>query len=166
MKNIFLIIFGLQTLMCFSQNEKINRETFNLNIVVNEENNYSMEVQSSPYFVSENILQIYPTEKLFIETEIKNDTIFSMKIVKENLHPEKTIIVNFKQSAEDRTKISMFLNVKNPFDKNLIYKAHMFTPYGNEWKSTSIIPIKPKLSGIEIWPHAIISLALTDWKLE
>ena len=166
MKTFFLLLLILFTSLGFSQNEKDNREPFYLNIVVDSDNNYGMDVQASPYFVKDDILQIYPTEKLFIETEVKNDTIYSMKVVMENLHPEKTIVVDFKQSAEDRTKISMFLNVKNPFDKNLIYKASMFTPFNNELKATSIIPVKPKLSAIEIWPHAIISLVLTDWKLE
>lgn len=165
MKTFFLLLLILFSSLSFSQNEKDNREPFYLNIVVDSDNNYGMDVQASPYFVKDDILQIYPTEKLFIETEVKNDTIYSMKVVKENLYPEKTIVVDFKQSAEDRTKISMFLNVKNPFDKNLIYKARMFTPFSNELKATSIIPVKPKLSAIEIWPHAIVSLVLTDWEL-
>ena len=166
MKNIFLLLFNLLTLLSFSQNEKSYRDSFYLNIVMNSEQNYGMNVESSPYFVKDYILQIYPTEKLFIETEVKNDTIYSMKVVKENLYPEKTITVDFKQSAEDRSKVSMFLTVKNPFDKNLIYKARMFTPFSNELKATSIMPVKPKLSAYEIWPYAIISLVLTDWKLE
>src|SRR5690606_6698521 len=118
MKNIFLLLFNLLTLLSFSQNEKSYRDSFYLNIVMNSEQNYGMNVESSPYFVKDYILQIYPTEKLFIETEVKNDTIYSMKVVKENLYPEKTITVDFKQSAEDRSKVSMFLTVKNPFDKN------------------------------------------------
>lgn len=166
MKSIILVLLNLSALLSFAQNEKTNRDSFYLNIVVDSDNNYGMDIQTSPYFVKDYILQIYPTEKLFIETELKNDTIFSMKVVKENIYPEKTIVVEFKQSAEDRNKVSMFLNVKNPFDKNLIYKARMFTPFSNELKATSIIPVKPKLSAFEIWPHAIISLVLTDWKLE
>ena len=35
-----------------------------------------------------------------IEAEIKADSIFSMKSVKENLHPEKTIEVEFLQDAK------------------------------------------------------------------
>lgn len=166
MKSIFLVLLNFSALLSFAQNEKTNRDSFYLNIVVDSDNNYGMDIQTSPYFVKDYILQIYPTEKLFIETELKNDTIFSMKVVKENIYPEKTIVVEFKQSAEDRNKVSMLLNVKNPFDKNLIYKALMFTPFSNELKATSIIPVKPKLSAFEIWPHAIISLVLTDWKLE
>lgn len=166
MKNIFLLLFNLLTLLSFSQNEKKYRDPFYLNIVMNSEQNYGMNVESSPYFLKDNILQLYPTEKLFIETEIKNDTIFSMKIVKENLYPEKTIEVDFKQHAEDRSKVSMFLIVKNPFDKNLIYTTLMYTPNSNDWKSTSILPVRPKLAGIEVWPHAIITLVLMDWKLD
>lgn len=48
---------------------------------------------SSPYFVREKILQIYSGEKLFIEVEIEKKEIISMKVVKENINPEKTIEV-------------------------------------------------------------------------
>ena len=121
MKLFLSLFFSLTFMVCNSQNEKPNREAFKLNIAVNLKQDYGMEVTQTPYFVKSKTLQIYPGEKVLIEAEIKADSIFSMKSVKENLHPEKTIEVEFLQDAKDRNNISMFLNVKNPFDKTAWY---------------------------------------------
>ena len=166
MKKIFLIINLILINICYSQNDKPFRDSFELNIVADLENNYSMNVDSTPFFVKEKVIQIYPSENLLVEVEIKNDTIYSMKVVKENLNPEKTIEIKFIQNAEDRNKITMMLNVKNPFDRKLYHNAMMYTPKHDYWKPTSIIPIRPKLQNFETWPHSIITLLLTDWRFK
>lgn len=163
MKIVVLIInlFFVSTL--FAQ---INRNAFTLEIAANETQQYSVEINEGPYFVKEKILQIYCGEKVFIECEIAADTISTMKIVAENSNPTKTIVIEFTQDSKDRTKINSMLTVKNPFNKKLNYDALMFTPTSQEWKSTSIIPVQPKLMNFETWPHAIITLVLTEWRFE
>lgn len=166
MKNILLILCFLIFSLCAAQNEKVKRDTLTLNLAIDAEHDYSMKVESTPYFVKEKVLQIYPSEKIFIEAEIKRDTIYSMKVVTKNTHPEKTIGVEFTQDAKDRTNITSMLTVKNPFNKTLNYNALMYTPISQKWKGTSIIPIHPKLQNFETWPHAIISLVLDQWRFE
>lgn len=166
MKLIFTIFLSLIFTICNSQNEKINREAFKLNLAVNEKQYYSMDVAKTPYLVKEKILQIYPGEKVLIETEVKGDTIFSMKVVEKNIFPEKTIEVEFYQEASDKTNISMMLNVKNPFNKTLNHDALMYTVGGARWEKTSIIPIRPKLQNFETWGYAIITLVLDNWRFE
>lgn len=166
MKYYILIINLFVIGISFSQKEIESREAFKLTIVVDKENDYSMNVSESPYFVKEKILQIYPSEKLNIEVQIKSDSIYSMKVVKKITKPDNTIVIDFKQNATDRNNIVTMLTVKNPFDKKLLYNAFMYTPYSNEWQSTSIIPIRPRLMNFETWPHAIITLVLQDWRLE
>jgi len=166
MKKLLLLFCLLSFSISKSQNEKKDREAFTLKIAVDQEHYYSMDVTKSAYFVKEKILQIYPGEKLFVETEIKGDTIYSMKIVQKITKPKKTIEIEFTQNAEDKSNIIMMLNVKNPFDKILNYNAMMFTPNSQKWKSTSIIPIQPKLENFESWPHAIITLVLDKFRFE
>jgi hypothetical protein len=103
-----------------------------------------------PIFVHEKVLQLFCTETVFVECEIEQDTISSMKVVAENLHPQKTIVIRFTQNSEDRKKISSELKVKNPFQKSLVYDAMMFTPNSQDWQSTSIIPIQPQLENYEL----------------
>lgn len=165
MKKIFIIIFAFALNFLHAQ-DKINREAYKLNLAVDAEQYYSMDVPQSPYFVNEKMLQIYCSEKVFVETEIKADTIYSMKVVEKNRYPEKTIEISFTQNDTDRSNIITMLNVKNPFSKILKHGAMMFTPLSQEWKETSIIPIRPKLQNFESWPHTIITLVLYNWRLE
>lgn len=166
MKKLILLITLILSSSLHSQNEKPTRNSFKLDIAADETHQYSMEVKESPYFVKENIIQIYCGEKVFIECEINGDLITKMKVVKNNINPEKTIEIDFTQNAENRKEINTMLIVKNPFTKTLYYEAIMFTPISKEWKSTSTIPIRPNLQNFEMWPHSIITLVLENWKLK
>ncbi len=133
-----------------------------MTLKVDGTNYYQQEVEETPYFVKEGVLQIYPGEKLNIEVELKNDSIVSMTTVKENLHPEKTIVVRFYQIEGEKADTDMILNVKNPFNKTLKHKALMFTTNSNKLQPTSIIPIRPTLENFETWGYPIISLVLVE----
>ncbi len=164
-KTIFLIILFL-SISLYSQNDKPKRSSYKLEIAANETQQYAADIPESPYFVKEKILQIYSGEKTFVECEIQGDSISKMKVVEKNINPQKTIIIDFTQNAEDRKSIRTDLRVKNPFNKKLNYDALMFTPISQQWKKTSIIPIYPNLENFEMWPHAIVTLVLENWRFE
>jgi hypothetical protein len=166
MRETFTFFAFLLFFVCNSQNTKTNRDTFKLELIVDAENNYSMQVPNSPYFVKEKILQIYPSEKLYIETVIKNDSIYSMEVVDKNVNPKRTIEIEFLQNVTDRTDKQMLLKVTNPFDKKLNYDAAMFIVGHDKWVSTSIIPILPNLVNYETWQDTIITLVLENWRFE
>jgi hypothetical protein len=89
-----------------------------------------------------------------------------MKIVRENLHPKKTIILKFDQNMEGRIHSNMMVSVTNPFSSVLKYSALMYLVGHDKWIETSIVPIRAELTGIEMWNDVIISLVLKDWTLE
>jgi hypothetical protein len=163
-KVIMTILLSISFAFTYAQNEKVNRDGFTLTLPVDGEQYYEQKVVSSPYFVKEKALQIYPGEKLFIEAEIEKEEIISMKVVKENLNPEKTIEVKFTQTVKDGKSEMMMLKVVNPFKKDLEYKAMMFIVGHDKWINTNVIPVKAKLVAYETWPNVIITLVLTDWK--
>jgi hypothetical protein len=109
---------------------------------------------------------MYCGEKVYVECEVSRDSITRMKVVEQNINPDRTILIDLKQDSSDRKNIYTMLTVKNPFDKELTYEAIMLTPNDDNWRSTSIIPILPNLQNFETWPHAIISLALMGWKIK
>ncbi len=166
MKNIILALILTFSLSLHSQNDIPKRSAFKLEIAANETQQYAADIPESLYFVKDKILQIYCGEKIFVECEIQADSISKMKVVEKNINPEKTIIIEFTQNSENRKEISTQLWVKNPFLKTLHYDAFMFTPISQQWKSTSIIPIRPTLQNFENWPHPIITLVLQNWRIE
>ena len=145
MKKIQFIIIASLANFCYSQNEIKEREPFVLKLAVDNEQFYQMDVPKSKYFVKKNSIQIYPTEKLNIEVEIKNDTIYSMKVVEKILEPKRTIQIEFLQNVKDQKNEGMVLKVTNPFDRKLNYNAMMYIVGNNKWIPTSIIPILPNL---------------------
>lgn len=163
MKTHILLAFLLFGLRSYAQEQ---RRAFTLEIAADATQQYEAAMPESPYFVKENVLQIYCGEKLVVECEVEEGKITSMKVVETNSHPEKTIEIDFSQSAKDRNKINTTLIVKNPFDQVLRYDALMFTALGQEWRETSILPIRAKLMNFEMWPHAIVTLVLENWRLE
>jgi len=165
-KTLLTITLSLILGLTYAQNEKTNREEFILKLPVDGEQFYEQKVENSPYFVKENVLQIYPGEKLFIEVELKKKEITSMKVVKENLNPENTIEIELTQNTKDRKSESMMLKVVNPFKKDLEYKAMMFIVGHNQWINTNVLPVKSKLTGYETWSDVIITIVLSDWELK
>lgn len=166
MKKITLFAILLFTLSLYSQNDKPKRSSFKLEIAADETHQYTMNIDESLYFVKENIIQLFCGEKVFVECETNGELITKMKVVEKNINPEKTIIIEFSQNAENRKEINSMLIVKNPFSKELHYEAAMYTPISQQWQSTTIIPIRPNLQNFEMWPHSIITLVLENWKLK
>ncbi len=165
MKILLTLLTVLTYQVGIAQNLKPERDAFTLKLAVDTVNYYEQEIKSGPYFVYKNALQIYPSEKIKIAVELKNDTIFSMKTVEENLDPKNTIEIEFSQKIKDGKSEMMILMVKNPFNKKLTYTANMYIVGHNKWLTTSIIPVEPDLVGYETWSDVIISLALDNWKL-
>ncbi|WP_158961698.1 hypothetical protein [Myroides fluvii] len=165
LKTFFLLFFASITL-AYAQDRPLHRSSYYLEIAVDEQHQYGMDIPESPYLVAPNTLQLFCGEKVWIECEIKDNAIQSMKVVEQNNHPTQTIEIEFLQDTSDRTRIQTILVVKNPFDQKLRYEAMMFTPTHQDWAETSILPVESKLLGYELWPHAIITLVLDNWKLE
>lgn len=158
------ILLCLSFVLTHAQNERSDREAFTLRLPLDGEQYYEEKIESSPFLVKDNLLQIYPGERVFIEVERDKEEIISMRVVKKNLYPDNTIEVEFTQTIKDRTHDMMTLKVVNPFQKHLDYKAMMFPAGQDKGIMTSILPIPPKLTGYEIWPDVITTLVLFDWK--
>jgi len=165
-KLILTLLISINFGFIYAQNERPSREEFTLKLPVDGERFYEQNVAGRPFFVKKGILQIYPNEKLFLEVETTKKEIISMKVVKENLNPEKTVEIEFTQNVKDRKSESMMLKVVNPFKKDLKYKAMMFIVGHDKWISTNVLPVRSKLTGYETWSDVIITLVLSDWEFK
>ena len=163
-KMALMLSFVFPTAFCFGQtNNLAQRDAFKLKIAVNDTNFYSADIKSAAYVLPDNSIQIYPGEKIYVEVELVKKEIRSMKTVKENLNPEKTITISFSQETEGKKHKGMMLNIENPFNKKLEYKANMFLMKYNKWAPTSVLPVQAKLSSYETWSDLIVTIALSGW---
>ena len=146
------------------ENDRPLRDSFTLSMPVEKNSYYESHINSSPFIVGPNILQLFPGETVFLEIEHKNGKITNIKSVKENKNPDRTVEIKFYQNANGNTHVSMMLKVKNPFKQNLLYDAAIRLMKSEKWVETSIIPVSAGLFGIEMWPDVIVSIALHEWR--
>lgn len=164
---IIVFIFLFVNAITFGQtNDLPNREPFTLKLMVADTTFYQMEVKSTPYILPSNHVQIYPGEKILMEIELKENEIVSMKSVKENLNPEKTIIITFTQQVDEKKHKFMMLALNNPFGMQLEYKANMYLMKHEKWAATHVLPVGAKLSAYESWPDIIVTMELFGWKFK
>lgn len=168
MRNLtFNLALIFSSILGFGQtNDLPKREAFTLNIMVDDSNFYQSNIKASNYILPDNSIQIYPGETLFVEVELNKKEIKSMKTVKENINPDKTITISFTQQTDGKKHTGMMLKIENPFKWKLEYKATMFLMKYNKWASTSVLPVQPKLSNFETWPDIIVTLALGGWEFK
>ncbi len=146
-------------------NIKASRNDFKLTLAVDGDNYYETDVKAGPYIVGPNVLQIYPTEKVLMEVEQEQGVIKSLKVVKKNENPTKTIDISFMQKTDGKKHQQMMLSIFNPFDMNLKYRANIFLMKGNKWEATDVLPIMRGISSYETWPDIIVTIALDQWEL-
>lgn len=160
----------LAALFCFlalSENvsaQGIERKAFELTVLVDSSAAYTDSVKGGPFVNGPNILQIYPGEKLYLEVEQIKDSVVRLISVSANKRPERTLVVSLTQHANGRVHESMFLQIKNPFKKNLFYQAQAFFLKPNKWARTSVLPVMAGKESYETWSDIIITMALYNWK--
>lgn len=163
----FILSFVFTTAICCGQsNDRPQRDAFKLNIAVDDTNFYNTDIKASAYVLPDNSIQLYPGETVYVEVELVEKELKSMKTVKENLHPEKTLIISFSQQTDGKIHKGMMLKIENPFNRKLEYKANMFLMKYNKWAPTSVMPIQPKLSSYETWSDLIVTIVLARWEFK
>lgn len=160
---LFIAVFG--SLLCSESlsDDGTRRKPFTQTLLVDKDQFYSSNVDSSYYITPDNHLQIFAGEKLFIEAKAEGSKVILLRKVDKITDSSSTIIFSFTQSAENKKHQMMMLTVQNPFNKVLKYKAKMLMMGFDKWYGTSIMPVEPKISGIEIWNEIITSLNLFDF---
>jgi hypothetical protein len=169
MKLLPLVLISFFTILQVAAQDTttvINRDAYRMKLVIDKKTTYESEIKVTPYFVQENVLQIYPGEDLYLEADLDNGKIKSVKVVKENLHPERTISIGFSQVVEKKLHEMMMLKVVNPFKQDLTYKVKLLPFRSNAWMPTMALPVKGGNSSFETWPDIITSIVLSEWSLK
>jgi len=169
MKSVFslTVLLLLASIVCHAQDTaKLTRTPYKLTVLVDKKNYYSEDIKATPYVLPDNSVQLYPGEKVFIEVEQENGVIKSLKAVKENIFPEKTLIIEFTQTADKNVHQMMTLKITNPFKQTLVYSALMYPLKARKWVETDVLPVPPGIFGMETWPDVITSIALMGWSFK
>lgn len=103
---------------------------------------------------------IAPGKTLAVQFEQNGDALSSPRVVEKA--EGKTPTVNFRFLNQGDTLI---LATRNPFPKDLKFRALYRLKGHKDYVETSIVPVKSGLLGFELWQDAIEELVLFEFKL-
>ncbi len=98
---------------------------------------------------------------LLVQFEQKGDTISKPKVVEQA--DDKVPTPRFEFLSQNG---NLMLTTKNPFPKDLKFRALARIKGRKTYFETSIVPVRSGLLGMELWPDPIEELILFDFKLE
>jgi hypothetical protein len=99
-------------------------------------------------------------KSLFVEFEQKGDALKNPKLV--DKASEKPPTPTFNLTTMDG---NILLVTKNPFPKDLKFRALARRKGRKDYYETSIVPVKSGIFSIELWQEPIEELVLFDFKL-
>ena len=143
MKKFFFLIFLMG---CVSSQEIYDANKYNNKFVYGES------------------IKLFFGDKILVEADVDGKSIKNFRLVDSIVDPSKTISFSFFKGSGGPNNTTLY--VQNPFDLYLNYKAKIRTFPNKNYKSTSIVPIYPKIFCMELWPYSIESIILYDFKLE
>ena len=116
-------------------------------------------------FIYSNSIKLFLGDSIYLypsKTEIKL-TDFTLR---QKLNDSSNIIsIKFTYEKFGMNNASL-LKVTNPFSKQLIYKAKIRYNSHGRYSETSIMPVYPKIFGMEMWQNRIESIILYDFELK
>ncbi len=99
-------------------------------------------------------------KKKLVQFEQKGDDLKNPKVVEKA--DDKLMIPSFDFSKSDG---NLILTTKNPFPKNLKFRALARLKGRKDYFETSIVPVQSGLLSFELWQDPIEELILFDFKL-
>jgi len=115
-------------------------------------------------FIYSNKIILFMGDSIYVEGNAINNTINDLILVKSISDSTKTISIKFYYDKFGQNSASI-LKVTNLFTKTLSYKAKIKTSKSNRYMETSIMPVYPRIFGMEMWPYKIESIILYDFEL-
>lgn len=127
--------------------------------------NYHMAMQPPTPVIQDNKIFVFAGQAMYIEADRAPDgSLSNLHLVKEIVHPEKTVSITFTQEAKTPGGVGMMLVIHNPFDQPLKYSAGMMSLDGSDGAiyATDTCPIIAKINGVELWPMPIFQVVLSN----
>ena len=141
------------------------RQAHPLTLAIESRAVYTYSIPPGPFITQNDTLQLYPGDTAFVEIQKKGDSITSLKAVKQNNHPEKTLTISFQQVVEKGFHQNMALKIDNPFNKNLQCNMQAAIIMQKKWQSMDMINAPVGTSYIT-WPQIILGVKLYAWSFE
>jgi hypothetical protein len=142
--------------------DAVFREPFILKLHVDKEHFYEQKVGKIPY-VHGGAVYLFKGDEFGLALDIQNNAVRSVKYQKDVKKADVTL--KFTQEVQPDGTAYMMLHIHNNTKHTLDLDALMTAPGHKEIAKTTILPVKPGLSGFETWPHPIVQLVLRNIRI-
>jgi hypothetical protein len=157
---ISLLLTGMCLKADAQSNDLPTRSESELELLSDDYDTYYLDIPESEFVHANSSIQLIPGESLFVELELADWQIKRMTSVKENLNPQKTLIISFQQQTDGELHKRMIIEIYNPFERMLEYKANIFLLPDNKWYPANVLSVYPKSSSEENWTDVIETILL------
>jgi hypothetical protein len=115
-------------------------------------------------FIYSNEIKLFLGDSIYVKANTVNKSLTDFALVKGIIDSANIIFIRFSYDNFGSNKACL-LKVVNPYSKTLVYKARIPNRAGKYFE-TSIMPIVPKIYGIEMWPNRFENIILSDFQLK
>jgi hypothetical protein len=168
-KKVLVLVFCLliDTISyCQSIQMSNNRPDYKIQLAVDDYMAYESTIKGSKYIIIDSVIQIFPGEKLYVESEILNNKVKSFRTVPEIQDTSKTLVIEFLQEVQGKKHEQMILMVYNPLNMDISYDALTEVMINKQGVFTSNIPVLARSKSYKKWPDIINSAILYSFKLK
>jgi hypothetical protein len=168
-KKVLLLVFCLLIeFISYGQSVQMsnNRPDYKIQLAVDDNMVYESIIKGSKYIIIDSVIQIFPGEKLYVESEIANSKFKSFRTVPMIKDSSKTLIIEFLQEVQGKKHEQMILMVYNPLNMDLSYNAITEVMINKQGALTSNIPVLARSKSYKKWPDIVTSAILTSFRLK
>lgn len=167
-KLLLLAVCSQMTMMISSQSVQLsnNRPEYKIHLAVDSDLVYEATIKGSKYIIIDSVIQIFPGEKIFVETDIVRDNLTNFKVVPHIIDNSKTLTLEFLQELNGKKHKQMVLMVDNPFNKEIEYNAITSRMIDKTTSMSSELTVPAKSKSLQTWPDILTSLLLKSLKLQ
>jgi hypothetical protein len=145
-----------------SHDSRVFREPFTLRVRVDKNHYYEEQYDKRIPYVSDNDVYIFSGENFGLNLASKDNGVAEVTYQPDIKRAD--IWLSFAQ-PKDLGGVVMMLTIQNKLKRTLQMDGLMTVPGKKEGYKTTIVPIEAGLSDFESWPHPIIQLVLSNFRV-
>ena len=146
-----------------AEDDVVWRAPFTLRLQIDGDRYYREEIDEIPY-VHRNDVYLFSGESFGVDVSIRDGGVHRL-VYREDAE-EADIGFQFRQERMSSGELAMLLVMRSRLEKRVYLDALMTVPGEKGVYKTGIVPLGPGMSNYESWPHPIVQLFLTNFRLE
>ncbi|MEO6184158.1 MAG: hypothetical protein ABIP71_13855 [Verrucomicrobiota bacterium] len=144
-------------------NDTVFHKPFTLKLHIDKEHFYEEKFGKIP-FVHNGDVYLFKDDEFGLVLDIQDNSIRTVKYQADLKKADATL--KFSQEVQADGTAMMMLHIHNNTKHTLDVDALMTVPDKKEIAKTTILAIRPGLSGFESWPHPIVQLVLRNMRIK